>query len=29
VPVTTMEENRTIDILHFWNASRDPATLDF
>jgi hypothetical protein len=29
VPVTTMEENRTIDILHFWNAGRDPETLDF
>lgn len=24
---TVDEETRTIDILHFWNASRDPETL--
>lgn len=22
------EDNRTVDILHFWNAGRDPETLD-
>src|SRR5713226_8660392 len=22
------EEDRSVDILHFWNASRDPETLD-
>ena len=26
---TVDEEARTVDILHFWNASSDPATLDF
>ena len=25
---TVDEETRTVDILHFWNASRDPETLD-
>jgi hypothetical protein len=25
---TVDEDNRTVDILHFWNASRDPDTLD-
>jgi mRNA-degrading endonuclease RelE of RelBE toxin-antitoxin system len=24
---TVDDENRTVDILHFWNASRDPASL--
>src|SRR5438105_4498744 len=25
---TVDEESRTVDILHFWNASRDPESLD-
>ena len=25
---TVDEENRTVDLLHFWNAMRDPDTLD-
>jgi len=25
---TVDEESRTVDILHFWNATRDPETLD-
>jgi mRNA-degrading endonuclease RelE of RelBE toxin-antitoxin system len=25
---TVDEDTRTVDILHFWNASRDPDTLD-
>jgi plasmid stabilization system protein ParE len=25
---TVDEDNRTVDILHFWNASRDPARLE-
>ncbi len=25
---TVNEDSRTVDILHFWNASRDPETLD-
>jgi hypothetical protein len=25
---TVDEDNRIVDILHFWNASRDPETLD-
>jgi len=25
---TVDEENRTVDVLHFWNATRDPDTLD-
>ncbi len=26
---TVDEDERTMDILHFWNATRDPNTLDF
>jgi mRNA-degrading endonuclease RelE of RelBE toxin-antitoxin system len=26
---TVDEDKRTVDILHFWNASRDPEALDF
>jgi hypothetical protein len=26
---TVDEENRTVDILHFWNATRDPDALEF
>ena len=25
---TVDEENRAVDVLHFWNAARDPETLD-
>jgi len=25
---TVDDDTRTVDILHFWNASRDPETLD-
>jgi mRNA-degrading endonuclease RelE of RelBE toxin-antitoxin system len=25
---TVDEDSRTVDILHFWNAMRDPGTLD-
>jgi len=25
---TVDEDNRVVDLLHFWNASRDPDTLD-
>ncbi len=25
---TVDEDIRTVDVLHFWNASRDPETLD-
>jgi len=26
---TADEDLRTVDVLHFWNASRDPGTIDF
>ncbi len=26
---TVDEDLRTVDVLHFWNASRDPGTIDF
>jgi len=25
---TVDEDTRTVDVLHFWNASRDPESLD-
>jgi len=25
---TVDEEKRTVDVLHFWNATRDPDTID-
>jgi mRNA-degrading endonuclease RelE of RelBE toxin-antitoxin system len=26
---TVDEDTQTVNVLHFWNASRDPETLDF